>query len=587
MNYNDKFDCCKFCENNTTDKQKCIKCDGNNNFQNQTIYLKRHVVIKNQYVIDKVIFVNSEGVTYIAYDKITNQQYFVREYMPQNIAVRVADNNYILPIKNKEAQYKALMVDFIDLNKTLFKISNIPGIIPIKNIWAENNTVYVIKEYLNIISLRQYLDMKPNRCLSWYKCKPILMKLNDMLIQIHSAGIIHRGISPYNIYLDRQNKIYIDGFCISCVRTANSELMGELYKGYSAPEQYQTNGWQDTWTDVFGVAATLYNILTGETINFNNKNELKNKEMMPNEVMIAIINATEPNYKKRTQTIYKFNSELLDEIFDSRTAVYDVDNLRSIKSLKSGKRRSYMKKYIIIITVLILFVILSVMGINLLKTLRGNTSTQKIDDEYIEKNSWLFDEVTSQNSLDNENNLGDSQTKSTTEAIIKTLPNFVGEQLNYIKNNKSYIKKLNLIIEEQFSEAPKGEVIHQEPSPGMSIKNNKLDVILTVSKGPEYIEVPDLINKSISEAETILKSLKIKYEIVEVYDKSYKKDVINFMSKNPGDKIIKNKEILVLRVKSSQLDNSPSNVSPAIDSQENAQSVSESSFSSTNEVPTE
>ena len=161
--------------------------------------------------------------------------------MPENISFRATNNRYILPYKNKEAQYKALMVDFIDLNKTLSTISQ--GIIPIKNIWAENNTIYVIKEYIDLISLKQYLDKISTHWLSWYQCKPLFLKLNTILSQIHKYGLIHRGVSPYNIYLSKNDKkVYLDGFCISCVRTANSELSDELYQGFSAPEQYQTNG---------------------------------------------------------------------------------------------------------------------------------------------------------------------------------------------------------------------------------------------------------------------------------------------------------------------------------------------------------
>ena len=89
------------------------------------------------------------------------------------------------------------------------------------------------------------------------------------------------------------------------------------------------------------------------------------------------------------------------------------------------------------------------------------------------------------------------------------------------------------------------------------MNKSNLNVILKVSKGPDYVEVPDIIGHPIEEAENILKSLEIKYEIFEVYDENYTKDVINFMDKKPGDKVIKNKDVLILRVKSSEIEEKP------------------------------
>lgn len=549
---------CKYCSN-IDNPDKCLLCDGDLNFKSQKQYLSVQSIIKNQYIIDKVIFVNSEGVTYIAYDKENNKKYFIREYLPLNICKRFSDNNYVIPKQKKEAQYKALMIDFIDIHKILSKLQIQTGIIPIKEIWAENNTVYIIKEYIELLSLKKFIDKQPNHCLSWYQCKPIFFKLNNILLNIHNKGLIHRGVSPYNIFFDKSANVYIDGFSISCVRTANSELECELYKGFSAPEQYQTNGWQDTWTDVYSLAATLYYVLTGQTLSSDENDILKNNSMMPDEIMSAIMGATKTNYKERTKNLNQFYIELTDEIFQSNTTVYDTSNLKNITTISKGDdkmKKNNIYKNIIIISSIIFVIILGVVCINIINTLKGGTKTKKIDEEYIEKNAWLFDDtsVNSQNDNENKNNeIGKSDNKVDKMKNISTLPNFVGEQIDDIKNDESYNKKLKFIIEEEYSESNSGEIIHQDPSPGVSLKKNKLDVTLKVSKGPEYIEIPDILNKPIDEAKEALDELQIKYHIVEVYDKNYKSGVINSMNKNPGEKIIKNKDTLILRIKSSKL----------------------------------
>lgn len=538
---------------------KLYDLDENNlDFENQQNYLSTQTIIKNTYIIDKVIAINSEGATYIAYDKNFNQKYFVREYMPINLAKRSIDNNYVLPNAEKRAQYKALMVDFIDLYKTLSTIPMSSGIIPIKEIFTENNTVYIIKDYIKLISLKKHLNKYPDHSLSWYQCKSIFLKINSILSKLHRYGIIHRGISPYNIFIDKLNNIYIDGFCISCVRTAHSELQAELYEGYSAPEQYQANEWQGTWTDVYSLAATLYTTLTNKILppinERTNDNYLlleKNKLIIPKEIAIAITKAIRPNYRLRTQTVEQFNLELIGEDFPGdNTSIYETSNLKQAKNMKKEDETKKMKNIIIIFILLLIAIFSSIIGINLFKSINGS-SVEKIDEEYIEKNPWLFDET----STSETNSLGYSNNTLQAQNHLNVLPNFIGEQIKDLQGNKLYSSKLNFIIEKEFSESIEGEVIQQDPQPGISLKEDKLDVILKVSRGPEYIDVPDVIGKPISEAENLLKELKIQYKIVEVYDKNYKDDVINFMNKNPGDKIIKNKEILILRIKSSQLKN--------------------------------
>lgn len=549
---------------NNNFKNSNLSKNQNNNNSNKYFYLPSNHLLNSNYVIEDLIFCNSEGATYIANNKQFDKKYFIREFAPVNLSKRSSDDFRITPLLNKEAQYKALMIDFIDLYQVLSNMSS-KGIIPILDVFQENNTVYIVKEYIDLISLTNYLSLCPNGSLSWYKCKSIFLKINSILSNIHHQGLIHRGICPNNIYFDKFKKIYIDGFSIACVRTAHSELTDELYEGYSAPEQFQTDGWQGTWTDVYGVATTLYRSLTGSTLSFNDSlNNKQNQSMMPQEVLNAIISATKFNYKERTKTIDEFNTQLLDEDFNSNTTIYDTSKLTNQNNYKNyysnhrNKGDNKMKKtkisLIIIISSIILVFIIA--GVNIIKILRNTSSTQKIDEKYIEKNSWLFDDSSANQTYVNEK-LGKSSNKNTVTLSMKILPNFVGEQISNITNNKLYKSKLNFTTEEEFSESPKGEIIHQDPLPGVSLNKSNLNVILKVSKGPDYVEVPDIIGHPIEEAENILKSLEIKYEIFEVYDENYTKDVINFMDKKPGDKVIKNKDVLILRVKSSEIEEKP------------------------------
>lgn len=98
--------------------------------------------------------------------------------------------------------------------------------------------------------------------LSWDRVKELFPPILTTLSLVHSAGIIHRGISPQTILVTEKNELKLIDFQISAGRTTGTEIACEMYPGYSAPEQYSSAEWQGTWTDVYGISATLYRVLT-------------------------------------------------------------------------------------------------------------------------------------------------------------------------------------------------------------------------------------------------------------------------------------------------------------------------------------
>lgn len=63
--------------------------------------------------------------------------------------------------------------------------------------------------------------------------------------------------------MDEESRIRITGFSTLSLRTRGSGIECELYPGFSAPEQYEANRWQGSWTDVYGIGAVAYHMLTG------------------------------------------------------------------------------------------------------------------------------------------------------------------------------------------------------------------------------------------------------------------------------------------------------------------------------------
>ena len=121
------------------------------------------------------------------------------------------------------------------------------------------DSIYAVSQYSKTISFADFL-MRSGGELTWIQAKRLLMPLFLHVSALHKVGMIHRGISPDTLRLDSKGQLYLSGFCIVSARTDRSELEAELFSGYAAPEQYSLSSWQGRWTDVYALAAVLYDV---------------------------------------------------------------------------------------------------------------------------------------------------------------------------------------------------------------------------------------------------------------------------------------------------------------------------------------
>ena len=183
----------------------------------------------------------------------------------------------------------------------------------------ENNTAYVILEYVEGVSLKKFLQSNTG-FLSWEQVKKLFVPVFTTLSIIHNAGIIHRGLSPENIIVTINGELKLTGFCISSIRTSNTGLSPEFYSGYAAPEQYSSLDWQGTWTDVYAISAVLYRILTG-TVPLDALTRINNDTMpeparvnpqVPPRVSKVLMRGLAVRGEERIQTI----TELVTALFE-------------------------------------------------------------------------------------------------------------------------------------------------------------------------------------------------------------------------------------------------------------------------------
>ena len=228
------------------------------------MFLRPGSELKDRYIVGIALGQGGFGITYIGYDKVLNTRVAIKEYFPSDIAGRTSEAGTVSAYTRSADDFGRGKERFLDEARTLAKFSDHPCIVGVKDCFAENETAYMIMEYLDGVSLKEYLNRKGGR-LSVSDSISILAPVMDALCAVHKEGIIHRDISPDNIFITTDGRVRLIDFGAARQTMGGQKSLSVMLKpGYAPEEQYRTRGNQGPWTDVYALTATLYRMITGE-----------------------------------------------------------------------------------------------------------------------------------------------------------------------------------------------------------------------------------------------------------------------------------------------------------------------------------
>ncbi len=263
MEFNGKS-LCELCFSELDSNGVCHECDGEH--ERHPIALPKGAMLQGRYVIGQVLGKGGFGVTYLAYDLVNETRIAIKEYMPDGIAYRNAggDTGVSTFDESKNETFVTGAKKFYDEAQTISRFNGNPNIISVYEFFHENGTVYYTMEFLDGIDLKKYLRQNKGR-LSEQDAMIIASAISDALLVVHSTGILHRDISPDNIFIctDGRIKLLDFGAARQVVGEQSKSLSVILKQGFAPAEQYQTKGMQGPWTDIYAFGATLYYITTG------------------------------------------------------------------------------------------------------------------------------------------------------------------------------------------------------------------------------------------------------------------------------------------------------------------------------------
>ena len=313
--------CLRCFQNYEENKTECPWCGFRKSLQlKEPQYLSAGIVLQNRYEIGAVVGAGGFGITYAAWDRVLEQRVAIKEYMPGEFSTRTPGETRVSVYGGeKEEQYKNGRDKFYEESQRLAKFQDVPGIVQIYNSFEENETAYLVMEFLEGETLGERL--KRDKRIPEQEAVGIILPVLQALTEVHRVGILHRDIAPNNIFLTKDGGVKLLDFGASrSVTGTHSKSLTVLYKeGYTPEEQYRSRGDQGTWTDVYEVAATLYKMLTGTVPPGALERRRKDTLKLPSKMGIkvtkqteqALLNALNVDIRYRTKTADAFMQELM------------------------------------------------------------------------------------------------------------------------------------------------------------------------------------------------------------------------------------------------------------------------------------
>ncbi len=507
---------CLRCMRKIGDSNVCPYCRNEQSEPQAAPYLPLKSMVGGRYLVGKLVSSDGEGNTYYAFDSQRKTPVTLREFFPKGLVSR-GEDNYCLVNVGKATDFINTKAEFGKLWKSLSELAEHSSLCPVYDVIEDMGTMYAVTEYLGEgKTLREFLLEKTQGYISWNEAELLFMPVLTALEEMHKAGIVHGGISPTTLVLDKNGKLKITGCRIREIRHERGILEKDIIDGYAAVEQYGFSEGLGEYSDVYAAASTLYRTLIG-SIPMSAAQRLTNDKLMipgkfaeqlPAYVINALVNALQILPGDRTQTIEMFHAEISaspaaaaasveisresapvkpmpvkieDEEDDTPQEIEEAANEepeQNSRRIKGSTIAAFVISAVLCLAIIGLVIFLMNRGGN------GNETTTQPSEFVLptEENTGLSDDIN-------------------IEKI--SVPNFYGKVYDEVKTDEAY--KFTLSFKAQYvdSSEPRGTIISQDVAEGTSVSSyNPRTVTVKVSDG---LEVPEAINgMDVTEALNVL-----------------------------------------------------------------------------------
>ena len=235
--------------------------------ENQEEYptaLKAGTLLNQRYLIGRVLGQGGFGITYLAWDESLEAKVAVKEYMPGELADRTEGRMVHVISGSRQEEFSYGQERFQEEARILAKFMGQPGIAGVTDYFDENGTSYFVMDYIEGISFKTYIAGAGGK-VSVQEALDVMIPVLRALTAVHGEGLIHRDVTPDNIYITKDGNVKLLDFGSARYSLGDkSKSLDVILKvGYAPKEQYIRRGRQGPYTDVYSCAACLYAAITG------------------------------------------------------------------------------------------------------------------------------------------------------------------------------------------------------------------------------------------------------------------------------------------------------------------------------------
>lgn len=508
-----------------------------------------------RYTVGEYISADGDGLAYRGVENEARRFVLIKEYFPVTLCNGRSPEGALMPKDGREVLFKTSRMDFQDLYVDLKNLTPATGLSQILDVLEENNTVYAVEESEKGMTLTHYLSLR-SRNLTPAEARTLLQPVMEGVAQLHKAGLIHRGICPDNILLPIDGSARLTGYGTLALRTGGSELKSQLYAGYAAPEQYSAAEFSGRYTDVYALAAVTYRLVTGQTPVAAPQRKVRDslesahslESGVPTYFAQVLACAMRLDPAKRMQTVPELMGALTDP--SVANAMFERgDNQISTKKILGASM-----VVIFVLAALLLWSLLAPRGDS--EAGSKPTPTPASTEEPAETDSANDD--------------------------LMIAPDLVGK--NYaseIKGSELYQKYRIVMTEDYSSEVEEGDVISQDPAAGTLLTEENSVIQIVVSKGPNLVEMPNIVGFTQDNAIKLLDAKGIQYRMeIMVNDGQYAagcvaKCELDGQDLEPGRKLDTGTAVVTVYIAGERDDSPTVSVQPAGDPDSNAADSSE------------
>ena len=330
---------CMGCMKPVSDNEKrCPVCGYmHDSLKEKAYYLEPGTIIEAKYVVGKALSYDGNIIRYIGLDAELQRKIIVSEYLPERFSTRNAEETEVTIYSgNAYDKFAEGLEQFLNNASKIQQLGELNSLSQIYDCIIENDTGYVIEEYIEGTSLQQILDS--GKVYAADEAKNIISQIADSIAKLHREGIMHGDICLENIMLtnDGMFKLLNPVYIRNNAADDSSDVRIVLKRGYTSEERYRRDGEIGTWTDVYSLAAVMYKMITGEEPEEAVERTLNDKLQPPSKKGVKIAGSVE-NALMNALNVYKRDRTLTAEEFYIELNSKKT-NKRKVKTEKKKKR---------------------------------------------------------------------------------------------------------------------------------------------------------------------------------------------------------------------------------------------------------